>query len=309
MTGDGQATAERRDVKPAPFAYEAPSDVRDVVALLRNHGAKARLLAGGQSLMPVLNFRLGRPSLLIDLNRVAGLSFIEDRGGHLAIGAMTRESEIEDSPLIRRHAPLLFEATRHIGHRAIRNRGTIGGSLSHADPAAEYPAAALALDATMVVLGHRGERRIAAAAFFDGALTTTIAEDEMLVRIELPKAAAGGGAAFAEIARRAGDFALAGVGAVVTLAGEAVADVRLAACGAGPGPMRLRRAEQALRSAGLGEVGVRTAARAAMAEVEPATDIHASADYRRRLVGVMTARAITDAVARAGRDMTREARA
>ena len=286
-------------MKPAPFAYEAPTDVEGVVALLRNRGANARLLAGGQSLMPVLNFRLGRPQLLIDLNRVAGLAFIDERNGHLAIGAMTRESEIEDSALVRRHVQLLHEATKHIGHRAIRNRGTIGGSLSHADPAAEYPAAALALDATMVVLGHRGERRIAAAAFFDGALTTTIAEDEMLVRIEVPKARPGSGAAFAEIARRAGDFALAGVGAVVALAGDTIADVRLAACGAGPGPMRLGRAEQALRSAGIGENGVQAAARAAMAEVEPATDIHASADYRRRLVGVTAARAIADAVGRA----------
>lgn len=299
MPGEGRATAERSDLKPAPFAYEAPTDLREVAELLRNHGAKARLLAGGQSLMPVLNFRLGRPQLLIDLNRVAGMAFIAERDGNLAIGAMTRESEIEDSALIRRHAPLLHAATQLIGHRAIRNRGTIGGSLSHADPAAEYPAAALALGATMVALSHRGERRIDAAAFFDGALTTTLAEDEILVRIEVPKANVGSGAAFAEIARRAGDFALAGVAVTVTLAGEAVSDARLAACGAGPVPIRLRRAEQALRSSGIGGDGIRQAARAAMAEVVPATDIHASADYRRRLVGVMTAQALADAVGRA----------
>lgn len=290
---------ESRDLKPAPFSYEAPTTVDRVIELLRTHGSAARLLAGGQSLMPVLNFRLGRPQILIDLNGVSGLAFIRDGGDHLAIGAMTREYEIEASALIRHHTPLLHEAVCQIGHRAIRNRGTIGGSLAHADPAAEHPAAALALESVMVVRGDRGERRIPAAEFFDGALTTTIADGEVLVRIEVPKAPPGSGSAFAEIARRPGDFALAGVAAVVTLANGTATDVRLAACGAGPGPVRLVGAERALRDADVGEAAIRSAATAAMADVAPTSDIHASADYRRRLVGVMTARALALAAERA----------
>jgi carbon-monoxide dehydrogenase medium subunit len=293
----GAADVRNRDLKPAPFAYEAPTTLDGAIEQLRVHGGAARLLAGGQSLMPVLNFRLGRPRLLIDLNRIPELAFIRDDGDRLSIGAMTRECEIEDSALIQRHAPLLYEATRHIGHRAIRNRGTIGGSLAHADPAAEYPAAALALDCVMVVRGPGGERRIAAGDFFGGALTTTVGEDEILVRIEVPKVPGRSGTAFVEIARRPGDFALAGVAALIAVADGMVTDVRLAACGAGPGPTRLRAAERILHRDGIG--AAMAAAKAAMADVSPETDLHATADYRRRLIGVVTARAIAQAAARA----------
>jgi len=288
-------------VKPAPFEHRAPADVAEVLALLHDHAPDARLLAGGQSLMPMLNFRLARPGLLIDLNRIADLAYIRDEGDHLAIGAMTRERAIESSALVREAAPLLHEATTLIGHLAIRNRGTIGGSLANADPAAEYPAVALALGCDMVIRSVRGERRVAAADFFHGVLTTAIEPDELLAEVIVPRAPAGSGSAFAEIARRQGDFALAGVAARVTLTGGEVTGAWLAACGVGSGPARLAAAERALLQGGTGEAAVKAAARAAMDEIDPESDLHASADYRRRLAGVMTLRALTTALDRAGR--------
>ena len=287
-------------MKPAPFEHLAPTDVAEVLALLRDHAPDARLLAGGQSLMPMLNFRLARPGLLIDLNGVAELAYIRDLGESLAIGAMTRERAIETSDLVRAAAPLLHEATARIGHLAIRNRGTIGGSLANADPAAEYPAVALALDCDMVLCSARGERRVPAADFFQGPLATAIEPDELLSEIIVPKTPPGGGAAFAEIARRQGDFALAGVAAQVSLTGSDVTAVRLAACGVGPGPVRLAAAERALMQGGADEAAVKAAARAAMDEIDPAGDLHASAVYRRRLAGIMTMRALTAALERAG---------
>jgi len=286
-------------LKPASFRYVAPTSLDEAIDILGSHGSDARLLAGGQSLMPVLNFRLGQPSLLIDLNRIADLAFVREDGDRVAIGAMTRQSAIETDPLVARHVPLLAEATGNIAHRAVRNRGTIGGSLVQADPAAEYPACMLALDATLVVRGRDGERRIAATDFFDGPLTTTLAEGEILVRIEVPKAPPGSGSAFIELARRHGDFALAGVAARIVLANGSVARASLAACGAGPGPVRLSGAEQALLGSRADEAAIQSAGRAAMREVEPESDLHASAAYRRRIAGVMTARAVARAVERA----------
>jgi len=287
-------------VKPAPFEHMAPADVTEALALLRDRAPDARLLAGGQSLMPMLNYRLARPALLIDLNGIAELAYIRHQGETLAIGAMTRERDIETSELVRGAAPLLHEATIRIGHLAIRNRGTIGGSLANADPAAEYPAVALALDCEMAIRSVRGERLVAAADFFQGPLATAIEPDELLVEIIVPKAPPGSGAAFAEIARRRGDFALAGVAAQVTFAGGSLTGARLAACGVGPGPVRLAAAEQVLLRDGAGLAAVKAAARAAMDEIDPATDIHASAEYRRRLAGIMVLRAVTAALERAG---------
>ncbi len=286
-------------MKPASFSYTAPTSVDQAVELLTLHGTEARLLAGGQSLMPVLNFRLGQPGILIDLNGIADLSFIREQDNRIEIGAMTRQCDIERSSLIAAHAPLLHEATQQIAHRAIRNRGTIGGSLAQADPAAEYPACVVALDATMVVRGGKGERLIAATDFFDGPLTTTLADGEILVRIDIPKAPADSGSAFVEIARRHGDFALAGVAAQIALSNGKVSQANLAACGAGPVPVRLAQAEKALMGTAADDSAVQSAARAAMAEVDPQSDLHGSSAYRRRLVGVMAARAIDQAVGRA----------
>ena len=276
-------------MKPARFDYLAPDSIEEAVSLLAAHAPDARPLAGGQSLVPMMNFRLARPAVLVDLNRIRELAYVEDRGGHLAIGAMTRERTIENNGLVSREAPLLHEATIHIGHLPVRSRGTIGGSLANADPAAEYPAAAVALGCEMVVRSLRGTRRIAAADFFDGPLSTVMEADELLTEIVVPKAPDGSGSAFVEISRRHGDFALAGVAAQVAPGGEP--DVRLAACGAGPGPLRLVETEAALRDG----CSSADAARVAAAEVDPDDDLHASAAYRRRLVGVMTKRAVATA--------------
>lgn len=289
-------------MKPASFDYQAPARVTEILGLLKGHGPDARLLAGGQSLLPVLNFRLSRPSIVIDLNRAHGLDYIREEDGHLAIGAMTRERTIETSDPVARRVPLLREATRLIGHLPIRSRGTIGGSLANADPAAEYPAVALALDFTMMMRSEGGERAVAAEEFFQGLLTTALEPDELLTEIHVPFAPDGCGWAFEEIARRHGDFALAGVAAQVAVADGRVTEARLAACGVGPGPVRLGEAERIVTADGLTEKAIGAAADAAAAAVEPSTDVHASADYRRRLTRAMARRALEQAAQRASGD-------
>ena len=287
-------------MKPAPFSHLAPTSVPEAVKMLGEYAPEARVLAGGQSLVPMMNFRLARPTVLVDLNRVADLAYIRDDGDRLAIGAMTRERTIENSDLVRQACPLLYDATLNIAHLPIRTRGTIGGSIANADPAAEYPATVLALDATLVAHSVRGERRIAAADFFDGVLSTALEPDEILTEIVVPKPPAGSGAAFVEISRRHGDFALAGVAAQMTFDGDTVTDVRLAACGVGAGPVRLTNAEAEIRASGLAEVSLARAAAAASGEVDPDGDVHATASYRRKLAGVMTRRALLKAAERAG---------
>ena len=287
-------------MKPAPFTHLAPDSLPDAIRMLSDHAPDARILAGGQSLVPMMNFRLARPAVLVDLNRIDAMSYIRDDGDCLAIGAMTRERTIETSELVRTACPLVHDATLNIAHLPIRSRGTIGGSISNADPAAEYPATMLALDADLVVQSVRGERTIAAADFFDGVLSTTLEADEILTEIRVPKMPAHSGAAFVEIARRHGDFALAGVAAQVTMDGETVAEVRLAACGVGPGPVRLTGAEDTLRGQSLTDDALATAADAASAAVDPDSDVHATAAYRRKLAGVMTKRAVLKAAAEAG---------
>ena len=287
-------------MKPARFDHLLPTSLEDALAMLAEHAPDGRVLAGGQSLVPMMNFRLARPTVLVDLNKIPDLAYIRDAGDHLAIGAMTRERAIENSDLVRAASPLLHDATLHIGHLPIRSRGTIGGSISNADPAAEYPATVLALDATLVARSVRGERPIAAADFFDGVMTTTLEVDEILTEIRVPKAPPGSGAALVEIARRHGDFALAGVAAQITLEDDRVTDIRLAACGVGPGPIRLTGAENILRDGGLTDRALAAAGRAAADAADPDGDVHATASYRRKMAGVMTRRAVEKAARRAG---------
>jgi CO/xanthine dehydrogenase FAD-binding subunit len=286
-------------MKPAVFRHVAPTAIDDVLSLLREHAADARILAGGQSLVPLMNFRLSCPSILIDLNNVEDLAYIRDDGASLAIGAMTRERTIENSDLVRRFAPLLHEATGYIAHLPIRSRGTIGGSLANADPAAEYPAVAVALECDMVIRSVRGERRVRAGDFFTGLLTTAMESDELLVEIIVPKAPPRSGSAFVEIARRHGDFALAGVAAQIAFSGDRVTEVRLAACGVGPGPVKLSAAEEIIIRDGLSEATAKRAAKAAADEVDPSSDLHATASYRRHLTGIMASRALLRAGERA----------
>ena len=287
-------------MKPARFDHLLPTSLEDALAMLAEHAPDGRVLAGGQSLVPMMNFRLARPTVLVDLNKIPDLAYIRDAGDHLAIGAMTRERAIENSDLVRAASPLLHDATLHIGHLPIRSRGTIGGSISNADPAAEYPATALALDATLVAQSVRGERPIAASDFFDGVMTTTLEVDEILTEIRMPKAPPGSGAALVEIARRHGDFALAGVAAQITLEDDRVTDIRLATCGVGPGPIRLTGAENILRAGGLTDTALAAAGRAAADAADPDGDVHATASYRRKMAGVMTRRAVEKAARRAG---------
>jgi carbon-monoxide dehydrogenase medium subunit len=287
-------------MKPPRFDYHAPHSIDEAVALLARYGGDAKVLAGGQSLMPMLNFRLTRPAALVDVNRIPALAYVREDDGTVAFGAMTRQRTIEFSPVVARRLPLLREATRWVGHLPIRSRGTIGGSLAHADPAAEYPAVLTALDGEVVVQGPRGRRTLGAGALFETYLTTSLAPDELLVEVRLPAMPAGAGCAFEEFARRHGDFAIVGVAALIVRDGDRCRTARLATAGAGPVPLRLRAAEEILEREGLGDAAIEAAAARAAELVQPDSDVHATAEYRRHLTGVMTARALRRALERAG---------
>lgn len=286
-------------MKPPPFEYHAPASAAEAIDLLARNGADARLLAGGQSLVPLLNFRLSAPAVIVDLNRASDLAYINEANGRVRLGAMTRQRAIEFSPLVRNRLPLLAEATRLVGHLPTRTRGTIGGSLAHADPAAEYPAVATALDAELVIRGSGGERIARPADFFRGLMTTSIGPGEMLVEVRLPLAQPNSGYAFEEFSRRHGDFAIVGIAAMIVAEGERCRQARLAACGAGPIPVRLRGAEEILESKGFGEQNIDDAAVRAAELVDPGADLHASVEYRRHLTCVLTRRALKRAVERA----------
>lgn len=284
-------------MKPAPFTYAAPESLPDALRLLARYGEDGKVLAGGQSLVPLLNMRLARPAVLIDLNRVRALDYITD-GTEIRIGAMTRQRTAELSPLVRTKLPLLAEAIGYVGHPQIRNRGTIGGSLAHADPSAELPAVLAALDGTVVVRSSRGTRRLGAEAFFVTYLTTALAPDEVLVEVRLP-AHDHLGTAFLEVARRHGDYALVGVAAVVDLDGDDLRRVRLTFTGVGGSPVRVEEAEAAATGASPGDRLFAEVGRIVAERLQPESDIHASSEYRRAVGGVLAERALRAAVARA----------
>ena len=285
-------------MKPPSFDYHAPKSAAEAIDLLGRYGADARLLAGGQSLVPLLNFRLSAPAVIVDLNRAADLAYIKEENGQVRMGAMTRQRAIEFSPLVKSRLPLLAEATRWVGHLPTRTRGTIGGSLAHCDPAAEYPAVAAALDAELVIRGSAGERVVRAAEFFVGFMTTAVQPGEMLVEVRMAAQAPNSGSAFEEFSRRHGDFAIVGIAAMVAVDGDRCRSARLAACGAGPTAMRLRAAEEILEQGGVGERNIDDAAARAAELVDPGADLHASAEYRRHLTRVLTRRALKRAVER-----------
>jgi CO/xanthine dehydrogenase FAD-binding subunit len=286
-------------MKPAPFEYLRPASVAEAVAQLGEFGGDAKVLAGGQSLVPLLNFRIVRPSVLIDINRLAELDFVAEDGGGLRIGALTRHYALETSPVVRERFPVLAAAMAHVAHLAIRNRGTIGGSLSHADPAAELPMLALLLDAEIRTVSAGGWRCHKATEFFRGPLSTALAEDELVAEIVLPSLPPGAGWGFEEFALRSGDFAFAAVGAILTAANGRVGEARVAAMGVGATPLRLRAVEQSLVGQRFNARLVGAAARQADDDVQPFGDLRASAEYRRHLVAVLTERALTAAWARA----------
>jgi len=285
-------------MKPAPFDYVAPHSLDEAVAALARGGADAKLLAGGQSLIPLLNFRLARPSLLVDLNRVAELAYVRPRERGLAVGAMTRQVAVERGDGLADLQPLLVEAIGYVGHIAIRSRGTLGGSLAHADPAAELPAVAVCLDAALSVVGPRGRRTIAAEDFFVGYLTTLLEPDEILVEAYFPPLRPHTGQAWVEFARRHGDFALAGVAVSLSMDGDAVRDARVVLTGVGGKPERAREAETLLIGGSVAE-RASAAANAARTSIDPDADIHATKEYRVHLAGVLTERAIRRAGERA----------
>ncbi len=281
-------------MKPAPFEYHAPRALDEALDLLARHGAEAKVLAGGQSLVPLMNMRLARPALVVDVNRVAGLGEVRPVGdGGLALGALTRQRTLERSPLVRRRAPLLAEAAPLIGHQATRSRGTVGGSCAHADPAAELPACSVALDARLHLASTRGRRTVGAAEFYVGLLATALRPDELLVEVEIPAPPlARTGTAFAELARRHGDFALVGVAAVIALDdGGVCRAARLVFLGVGDVPQRAGAVAELL---GLGAEPRRLEAigRAAAEALDPPSDLHASAAYRRRIAAHLAVRAL-----------------
>ena len=282
-------------MKPPPFKYVRPSDLNEVISLLSQHGEEAKLLAGGQSLVPMLNFRLLRPSVLIDLNAVTHMDSLAVADGTLLIGSMVRQRTAERSSDVLISAPLIVRALRHVGHFQIRNRGTIGGSLMHSAPAAELPGVALLLEAQMVLQSSRGERVIQASDFFCGPFTTAADPDEILteVRFHTPP---GARTTFLEVARRSGDFALAGVAALARIDPETrvLKEVRLAAIGVGGGPVRLFQAEAVVTGRYATPEALRESGAAAADEVTPSADLHASEDYRKRLLNVLVARALAE---------------
>jgi carbon-monoxide dehydrogenase medium subunit len=282
-------------MKPAAFDYVRPDGLDAALAALARHGGDAKLLAGGQSLMPLLNFRMLRPSCLIDLNRLRALDHVSDDAGGLRIGALTRHHTIETSDLVAARFPMLAEAMRHVAHLAIRNRGTLGGSLCHADPAAELPMMALLLDAEIEARSASGARRIAAQDFFTGPLTTSLAETEIVTEIRLPALPPRTGWGFEEFSQRAGDFAFAAAGATMTVRAGRITGARLALMGVDATPVRLRDVEARLEGEAFSAALVTDAAARARVAVQPNTDLRASADYRRHLVAALTERVLTRA--------------
>jgi carbon-monoxide dehydrogenase medium subunit len=286
-------------MKPPPFDYVVAESVEAAVAALARAQGDAKIIAGGQSLVPMLNFRLLKPSLLVDINRIPDLAYIKEHDGALVIGALTRHHQVETSPLIARHFPVMAEAMRHVAHLAIRNRGTIGGSLSHADPAAELPMLALLLDGELHIVSSTGRRTVAVCEFLRGALTVDLADDELLTAIRLPKLPPSTGWGFAEVARRGGDFALAAVAATVTVTDNVISEARVAMMGIGETAQRASDAEALMGGRALEPALLDAVTDAVRASVAPNTDLHASSDYRRHLVGVLARRTLTAAWQRA----------
>ena len=282
-------------MKPAPFDYVAPTSLGEAAAVLRDHPDEAKIIAGGQSLVPMMNFRLARPELLVDIGKLDELRYIRQEGSWLAIGALTTEHAVETSEQVAAACPILAEASRWIGHTAIRHRGTIGGSLAHSDPAAEYPLAAALLDAVVTVTGDDGTRMVPFSEFCLGHFTTALSEAEIITEVRFPVLRPGTGWAFLELARRSGDFAMASAAVTLRLDGGTVAEARVALGGAGPTPVRARQAEALLHGLPLTDELLTEAAGQAAAEAKPSSDLHGSADFRRHLCQVLALRGLKEA--------------
>jgi aerobic carbon-monoxide dehydrogenase medium subunit len=290
-------------MKPAPFRYVAARSIEQALALKAEHGDEARFLAGGQSLVPTMNFRLTQPAMLIDINPLTELAGIRNGGDRVRIGALTRYRALERDPATERKLPLAHEALPLIAHPQIRNRGTIGGNLAHADPASEMPAIVLTLGGRLRARSMKGERWIAARDFFVGALTTALEPDEMLTEVELPVAPARSGACFLELSRRRGDFAIIGVACVVRVdcAGKC-SEARIGLCNAGDGPVFADAASASLVGRRIGAAEIAEAAALVQGAIDPGGSIHGSKEFQRHLAGVLTKRALATASERARRE-------
>lgn len=292
-------------MKPAPFKYYAPRSVPEVLELLNEHGYDAKILAGGQSLVPMMNFRLVQPAVLVDINNIPELANIDSHQQGIRIGSMVRHSQAEKDPLIEELAPLIHETMPQIATVQIRNRGTIGGSLSHADPSAELVVVSTALQAQFKIQNQKGERLVPASEFFVGLLMTSMGPEDLLVEIQIPPLPARSGWSLKEVARRPHDFALVGVAAVLTLdKRDLVESARLVYLSAGDGPIPAPQAAEMLQGEEITpELITAAAEKAAGEEIDPGSDIHASSDFRRHLANVLTRRALEEAFQRAKGDM------
>jgi carbon-monoxide dehydrogenase medium subunit len=285
---------------PAAFEYHRPATLQDAVALLGRLGDEAKVLAGGQSLIPLMKLRLVSPRHVVDLNRISGLGAIAEQGGTLVIGALVRESELEASELVRHRLPILADACRVIADPLVRNLATVGGNLAHGDPANDHPATMLALGAEVVAIGTKGERRIAIGSFFTGPFETSLKPDEILVEIRIPQPAARSGGAYLKLERKVGDFATAAVATQLTLAANGACDqVGIGLTNVGLTPIKATKAEAALKGKAPDEAAIKRAAELAAEASEPSADLRGSVEYKKDLVRVLTARALRRALERA----------
>ncbi len=283
-------------MKPAPFAYHAPETAEDAVSVLAEYGDEAKVLAGGQSLMPMLSLRLARPEHIVDVNRVRDLAGVRRENGALVVGATTRHVTLERDPEIAAAAPLLRRVAPYIGHFQIRNRGTLGGSLAHADPSAELPAVARVLDAEFEVLGPQGSRRIAASEFFQTVFTTALEPEELLVAVRFPVWSEGAGFAVEEVARRHGDFALVGAMVAVEVQDGRIDRVAIGLTGMGSVPERAPGVERALAGAAVADLDLTDVGVQVVADLEPSADVHAGPEYRKKVGAELVSRALTHAI-------------
>lgn len=284
---------------PSAFDFYAPTSLDEAVALLRQHGDEAKLLAGGQSLIPAMRFRLAAPAVLVDINGIAGLDHINESATHLVIGALAREAALEEHAFIKARYPLLADAAHVIADPLVRNRATVGGNLAHADPANDHPAVMLAYGAEIAVYGPRGQRTIAIDDFFTGMFSTSLEPDELLTEIRLPKPGPGAGGAYLKVERKVGDYAISAVAVQLTMAGEVCTAVRIGLTNVSPAPMRAEAAEAALTGQRLTPEALEAAGQAAAAACDPSADLRGTIEYKRDLTRVLVKRAVKKAAARA----------
>jgi carbon-monoxide dehydrogenase medium subunit len=284
---------------PAAFDYSAPKSLAEALSLLTKHGADAKILAGGMSLIPLMKLRMAAPKHLIDINGIEGLSYIRESDGHLTIGALTRESDLDESPLIREKYPIIHDTAGVIGDPLVRNMATVGGNLAHADPANDHPATMLALSSEVVATGPKGKRTIPLSELFTGLFTTSLEADEILTEIRIPTPPPRSGGAYLKVERKVGDFAAAAVAAQVTLEGDNCKTVGIGLTNVGATPIRATRAEKALQGKPVSDANIDAAAAIAAEEAEPVDDLRGPADYKRSLIRVLTGRALRLAIARA----------